>query len=129
MNLSRYFSCFWSQNKIHYYTKKIHIDTLGEIQDALKDKMKYSRRGIIDLDFEKDIVRKTLFFEYIKNGVLEFLPPNYITLFIKVLNDQMYPEHHNDIQELYDFISKIKTDYEFDVKELRKKIKIYKIIG
>ena len=51
--------------------------------------------------------------------MLNFLPPEYINLLKRVVDDQSYPEYQNEIKELYDFISKLKTDYEVDVKVLR----------
>ena len=91
--------------------------------------MEYSSIGILDLSFDKNIYQKTLFFNYIKYGVLNFLPPKYINLLKRVVDDQSYPEYQNEVKELYDFISKLKTDYEVDVKVLREKIKIYPFIG
>jgi hypothetical protein len=129
MKYFKYFSPFWSKNKTDYYIKKIHLETLNEIQDMLTDKLKYSTRGILDLSFDKNMVTKTLFFQYIKHGVLNFLPSKYVTLLKKVLDDQMYPGYQEEVQELYDFISKLKIEYEVDVMLLREKIKIYRFIG
>ena len=129
MNHFKFFSHFWSKNKTDYYIKKFHIETLNEIQDILEDKMKYSTRGIVDLSFDKNMITKKFFFQYIKHGVLDFLPSTYIKLLTRVLDDQMYDGYQNEVQELYDFISKLKSEYELEVKDLRKKIKIYKFIG
>jgi hypothetical protein len=129
MKYFRYFSLFWSKNKIDYYIKKTHLETLNEIQDMLTDKLKYSTRDLLDLSFDENMVTKTLFFQYIKHGVLNFLPSKYVDLLKNVLDDQMYPGYEEEVQELYDFISKLKIEYEVDVLLLREKIKIYRFIG
>ncbi len=129
MKYIKYFSPFYSKNKKDYYIKKIHIETLIKIKDILTDKLEYQSRGILDLSFDKNIYQKTLFFNYIKYGVLNFLPTKYINILKRVVDDQSYPGYQNEVKELYDFISKLKTDYEVDVKVLREKIKIYPFIG
>ena len=134
------FYIFYSENKKKYYSIKSDLKDLEEIHNMIKRRINFSKKNIIDLDFDTNIKEENKIKIYNKYGNLDFLGDKYKPLILKITNgsnqsnyyeadEYSNSEYHLDIVEIDSFLSSLKEIYEKELLNLRKSITITWLFG
>lgn len=134
------FYIFYSENKKKYYSIKSDLKDLEEVHKIIKRRIYFSKKNIIDLDFDTNIKEENKIKIYNKFGNLDFLGDKYKPLILKITNgsnqsnyyeadEDRSSEYHLDIIEINSFLSSLKEIYEKELLNLRKSITITWLFG
>ena len=134
------FYAFYSENKRKYYTVQSDLKDIDLIHKIIKRRMLFSKKNIIDLDFDTHMIEENKIKIFSKFGNRDFLGDKYKNLIIKVTNGankssyykaegDSYSRYHLDLVEINSFLSSLKEYYEKELVKLRESIVITWLFG
>lgn len=134
------FYIFYSEDKKKYYSIKSDLIDLKNIHEIVLRRMVFSKKQVIDLDYEINIIEEKKVKIYHKYGNLDFLGEHYKSLILKITNNNNSPSYymgeeeessryHLDLIEFDSFLINVIKNGEKELSTLKNKIRITWLFG
>jgi hypothetical protein len=134
------FYIFYSEDKKKYYSIKSDLIDLKNIHEIVLRRMVFSKKQVIDLNYEINIIEEKKVKIYHKYGNLDFLGEHYKSLILKITNNNNSPSYymgdgeassryHLDLIQIDSFLTDVIKNGEKELSTLKNKIRITWLFG
>jgi hypothetical protein len=134
------FYIFYSEDKKKYYSIKSDLIDLKNIHELVLRRMVFSKKQVIDLNYEINIIEEKKVKIYHKYGNLDFLGEHYKSLILKITNNNNSPSYymgdgeassryHLDLIQIDSFLTDVIKNGEKELSTLKNKIRITWLFG